>query len=219
MKASTSPHPVETIFGTGLRRLLAWGVPLSAAALAFGAPEPDNGLWAYSVIHLTVLQLATLLFVMETARLTDVPWFQDVRFPWLASAASLIAAAVGFSALLTLATSAAARYDASLQFLQLLSSVDIAWVVSALYIGARTLAGIRLAVPAGLALIAGCIWSISAYLSEVGFAAAGGWLVDGGQLLRIVLPADAAAAVVSLAVLLGAARRADQPTLQERLQS
>lgn len=215
----SSPHPVETILGTGLRRLLAWGIPLSVIALVVPAPNPDASLWGYSIIHLTVIQVVTFLWVVELAPLTDEPWFTHVKQPWLASSASLIAAAVGFSALLTLGTSAAARYDVSLQFLQLLSSLDIAWVVAALYLGTRLLSSNFLAIPAGAALLVACVASIAIYLSVVGFTPAGGWLVDGAELLRIVLPADTMAAVISLTVLLFASRKADQSMEQPRLQS
>lgn len=219
IETQTSRHPVETILATGLRRLLLWGLPLSGVALLFGSPQPGDGLWGYSLIHLAVIQIVTFLFTIEIAGVTDVPWFPYLRRPWLASSASAIAAVVGFSALLTLATSAAARYDVSLQFLQLLSSLDIAWVVAALYIGMRTLYGRSRAIAAGLGLIAACIWSIALYLSEVGFTSGGGWLVDGAELFRIVLPADVVAAIISLTVLLTASRRVDQPTVQERPQS
>lgn len=192
---------------------------MSALALIFPAPAPAGSLWGYSIIHLTVLQVVTFFVVVELAPLTDEPWFTHVRRPWLAGSAALIAAAVGFSALLTLGTSAAARYDVSMQFLQLLSSLDIAWVVAALYLGTRRLSSNRLAIPAGSALLIACVVSIAIYLSVVGFTGDGGWLVDGGELARIVLPSDLMAAVISLTVLLIASRRADQPIEQARLQS
>lgn len=214
----SSPHPVEKILAVGLRRLLAWGVPLSVLALLFAAPPPNEGLWAYTLTHLTIVQVATFIFAIEMAGLTDRPWFPHLRRPWLASVASLVAGVVGFSALLTLATSAAARYDVSLQFLQLLSSLDIAWVVAALYLGARRLSSRRVATVAATALLAACVVSIAVYLSRVGFTVDGGWLVDGGELLRVVLPSDVVAALISLAVLLRAARQ-PQPTAQDKLQS
>lgn len=219
MTSIRSVHPIETILGTGLRRLLQWGIPLSLIALLFGAPSPDAGLFEYSVVHLTVLQVATYLFVIEMGGLTDRPWFSHLRRPWLASTASLVAAAVGFSALLTLATSAAARYDVSLQFLQLLSSLDIAWVVGALYLAVRRLSGSTVGTWAGSALLIACVVSIGVYLAVVGFTDSGGWLVDGGELQRIVLPSDTMAAIISITFLILATRRADQPTEQARLQS
>lgn len=214
-----SAHPFQIILTTGLRRLLQWGLPLAGVALVLGAPAPDEGLLAYTLIHLTILQAATLLYVTEVAALTDHPWFEGVKRAWLASAVSVVAAAVGFSALLTLATSAAARYDVSLQFLQLLSSLDIAWVVAAIYLGSRLLWGRRMATVAGSMLLAACVASIAVYLAVVGFTDAGGWLVDGGEMLRIVIPSDTFAAIISLTVLLLAGRKADQPTAQPSPQS
>ena len=218
LTGTSSRQPLETILAVGLRRLLAWGVPLSAVALLLRGPEPDQSLWAYSLTHLTIVQVASFLFAIEMADLTDRPWFSHVRRPWLASVASLVATVVGFSALLTIATSAAARYDVSLQFLQLLSSLDIAWVVAALYLGSRRLWNQKRATIAGSLLLVACVASIAMYLSVVGFTPDGGWLVDGSALMRIVLPSDTVAAIVSLTVLL-LASRGDQPIKQARLQS
>lgn len=210
-------HPIETTLSTGLRQLLIWGAILSAAGLVFGAPSEGDGLFAYTIAHLTIVQIITFHFAIRIAPLTDSPWFESTRRPWLASVASEVAAVVGFSALLTLASSAAARYDVSLQFLQLLSSLDIAWVVATLYIGARLLWGNRVALVAGSGLLIACVVSIAMYLTIVGFTADGGWLVDGGEMLRVVLPSDVMAAVLSLTVLFVASRR--HATEQARLQS
>jgi hypothetical protein len=187
---------------------------MSVAALVLKAPAPGEGLYLYSLTHLVLVQVATLALVLELAPLTDRPWFTHTRRPWLASAASLVAAVVGFSALLTLATSAAARYDPSLQFLQLLSSLDIAWVVAALYIGTLQMWRRVPAVLLGSALLAGCVASIAIYLKVVGFTEAGGWLVDGAALWRIVIPADTASAIASVGALLWADQRTAQPSPQ-----
>ncbi len=218
MTISSSPS-LETVLVTALRRLLQWGIPMAAAALVFGAPSPDNGLYSYTLAHLVVLQVAAFATTIELAPLIDTPWFARLRRPWLASAASVVAAVVGFSALLTLASSAAARYDPSLQFLQLLSSLDIAWVVSALYLGVRHLRGRPFAAVAGSLLLAACVASIAVYLDAVGFTDAGGWLLDGNALSRIVIPADTVSAVLAIAALLVASRKADQRTVQPRPQS
>ena len=187
MSRPPSRHPVELILATGLKRLLMWGIPLSLAMFLIPAPGPDDGLLFYSLAHLIVLQIATFGFAVEMTSLTDEPWFTHTKRAWLASVASLVAAVVGFSALLTLATSAAARYDVSLQFLQLLSSLDIAWVVAALYVGARKLWGKGLGLLLGSVILAACVGSIALYLQTVGFTESGGWLIDGDALFRIVI--------------------------------
>lgn len=210
MTTRLQTHPIEKILSKGLRRLLQWMIPLTVVALVVPAPGPDGQLWAYTLAHLTILQVATFSFVIETAGLTSSPWFEHLRRPWLASSASLVALAVGFSALLTLATSAAARYDVSLQFLQLLSSLDIAWVVAALYLGALRLWGRRIALIAGSLLLIACVASIAVYLSVVGFDSDGGWLVDGAQIMTIVIPSDVMAAIISVTVLLVASRAAQR---------
>lgn len=211
-------HPIETILSVGLKRLLQWGIPLSLLALVFSAPRGD-GLLGYVLTHLAVLQIATFVFVVEMAPLTDSPWFRQFKRAWLASSASLVAAAVGFSALLTLATSAAARYDVSLQFLQLLSSLDIAWVVATLYLGSRKLWGRHIGLILASILIGACVLSIAIYLNTVGFTSEGGWLIDGAQMLRIVIPSDTVAAVVALSVVLVASHRSTAPIAQPSPQS
>lgn len=203
----------------GLRRLLQWGIPISAAGLLLPAPPPGDGLLAYSLIHLLVLQLATFLYAMEIAPRSDSPWFSSTRRPWLASVASLVASVVGFSALLTLASSAAARYQPSLQFLQLLSSMDIAWVVAASYLGSRLMWGRTAARVVGSILLLACVGSIAIYLDVVGFDARGGWIVDGARLMRIVITADTVAAVLALSLVLSASGRGPQRTVQASPQS
>ncbi len=214
-------HPIETILKSGLKWLLASAVPLSVLGLLFGAPSDHESLYWYVNIHLIVLQLITFAFAVWVTSKVTWPWFQETRRPWLASVASLVAAAVGLSALLTIATSAAARYDVSLQFLQLLSSLDIAWVVAAMYLGARALGGEKIGRIAGTLLLLACVASIAIYLARVGFTSSGGWLVDGAEMMAVVIPSDVAAAVMSLSVVLLASRKLDssQETTQASVQS
>ncbi len=209
---TSESHHLETAFATSLKLLLWIGVPFSIVALAFRAPGPGDGLLAYNLVHLLLLQLAALALAHVLAPLADFPWFHTVGKPWLTSAASLVALVTGFAALLTLATSAASRFDPSLQFLQLLSSLDIAWATAALYVGARALWGKGVAIAMGLGLVIACVGSIAAYLAVVGFTAAGGWLVDGGEMMRLVIPADMVAAAVAVGVLLLASHRQESPT-------
>lgn len=213
-----SAHPLESALGVGLRRLLQWGIPLSLLALIFEAPGPQDGLLGYNLAHLVVLQVAALLLAAELAPLLDRPWFPAVSRSWLASAASLIAIVTGFAALLTLATSAAARYEPSLQFLQLLSSLDIAWVTAALFYGAWKLWGRPMAWVLGSLIVVACVASIAVYLNVVGFTESGGWLVDASRMMTIVIPADIVAAVVALTVLLSAGWKSDQPIEQRNPQ-
>lgn len=127
----------------------------------------------------------------------------------VAAGASIVALTTGVVALTTLASSAALRYEPSMQFLQLLSALDIAWATAATFVGVSWLWSRRAGAAAAAAVGALCIWSIWNYLRIVGFAPGGGWIVDGASLFRYVLPYDMAAAVVAVtAVVLGARRRA-----------
>ncbi len=205
-------HPLESALAITLRALLAWVIPLTVVMLILRAPVDPDSLFVYNLTHLFVLQIASFLLVRQLAPQLDDPWFGTTKRPWLASAASIVALVTGFAALLTLATSAAAGYDPSLQFLQLLSSLDIAWATAALFLGAHKLWGKVWADVAAVGLIIVCIGSIALYLDAVGFTSSGGWQVDAAKMMQIVLPADMVAAAVAVTVLLIAARGEGQPT-------
>ena len=105
-------------------------------------PSPDTSqLLAYTIVHLTALVVVGLLVASDLSRFLD-----DIWFAWLgavgrriASGAAAVALTVGVVALVTLPSSAALRLTPSLQFLQLLSALDIAWAAGATLIGARWL--------------------------------------------------------------------------------
>lgn len=163
------------------------------------------------LIQLTALVLFAWGLTWKLAPLSDERWFR--QYGWttfrrtLSGAVSLIIVVTGVTALVTLATTAALRYEPSLQFLQLLSALDIAWVVSGTTIAARSLWGRSTAVAAGIAMSAVCIGSIALYLGEVGLSADGGWLVDSEQVLRLVIPFDVAAATMTIGFTLLAAKK------------
>ncbi|MFP3915229.1 MAG: hypothetical protein ACLFWM_10160 [Actinomycetota bacterium] len=161
------------------------------------------------MVHLAAVVAVGLTITLLLRRRIHRPWL-EVSTPMaerVATAVVVVVLATGATALVTLASSAALRLAPSLQFLQLLSALDIAWVTAATTIGTGWLAGRRTGVGAGVAMAVVCLWSIWAYLDAVGFTAEGGWLVDGGALIRYVLPFDIAAAVISVSVLVLGARR------------
>ena len=51
-------------------------------------------------------------------------------------------------------------------------------------------------------------------LDVVGFTETGGWLVDGRELMRLVIPPDMAAAVVAIVMLFEGVRRSVRPERQ-----
>jgi hypothetical protein len=85
--------------------------------------------------------------------------------------------------------------------------MDIAWASAAAFGGSYRLWSLRGAVVAGVAVGVGCIVSIWNYLRVVGFAPDGGWLVDGAELMRLVIPFDMLAAVVAGVLLVRGSRR------------
>jgi hypothetical protein len=99
-------------------------------------------------------------------------------------------------------------FQPSLQFLQLLSTLDIAWVVGGIILAARALWGRTAALVVSFAMSVICVLSIGLYLAEVGLTVDGDWLVDQEQMLRLVIPFDVAAATMTIGLTILAARRA-----------
>ncbi|MFP3883219.1 MAG: hypothetical protein ACLFRT_10660 [Actinomycetota bacterium] len=194
-----------------LARALRWTIGGAILSLPlFVIPQataPD--LMTYTLVHLGALVAFGLLVVADLARLIDRSWFTwlGATARMIASGAAVVALTVGVVALVTLPTSAALRFDPSLQFLQLLSALDIAWVASATLVGVRWIAGRRWGHVAGVIIGVICVWSIWTYLDAVGFAPDGGWLVDGNALMTYVLPYDIGAAVIAIVTLILGARR------------
>lgn len=193
-----------------LARALRWvlgGGAISLPLIAVPGPERSQ-LLVYSIVHLAALVALGLFVAWDLARFLDDTWFG-----WLgsfgrrvASGAATVALTVGVVALVTLPASAALRLTPSLQFLQLLSALDIAWAAGATLIGVRWLAGRKAGAVAGAVVGVVCVWSIWNYLTIVGFAPDGGWQVNGAALLRYVLPYDMAAATIAVLALTAGAR-------------
>lgn len=190
-------------------RVLPWlGVGLAAAVplLALPAGRP----LLVSTLHLSGVVALAVGAALALAPIADEPgWFAPLAPAWrpLASAAVVVALVAGMAGLVALASGAALRLEPSLQFLQVLGALDIAWAAAALVVGVRRGWGTAPAVTAGAVLGAACVGVIWNYLRTVGFTAGGGWVVDGAALWRLVLPADMAAAVLAGAALLVGTRR------------
>jgi hypothetical protein len=207
-----------------LARSLRWlAVGLGVSLLLVALPEADaDRLLLVVTFHLGAIVAFGLGVGLDLARFTDGPWFAEIGNSWFwrrfGAMATIVALTTGVVALVTLASSAALGYQPSLQFLQLLSALDIAWATAGLMFGVRLLAGDRSSLLAGLVLAVVCIWSIWRYLDVVGFTADGGWLLSGPDLWRYVLPFDIAAAVMAIgALVIGI--RSTQPTEQRKPQS
>ena len=202
-----------------LRIAVIWLVPSLVLSAGLLVIDVRRDLLAATTIHLSAIVLATLWLTIRLTPLSDAGWFGTVssrtqrRF---ATAATLAAIVTGYAALTTLASSAALRLDPSLQFLQLLSALDIAWVVAATTIGSRWLLGENVGRGAGVAMSIVCVWSIWRYLDHVGFGPNGEWVVSGDALRELVLPFDTMAAAIALTLAwLGArAQATEQPTPQ-----
>ncbi len=186
-----------------LTQTLLWtSVGAAAAVPLLVIPPPDDPLPTL-VLHLVALTVFAATLAFHLAPLADEGWFTSGSLPVRVRAALagvvVVVLTAGAIGLVTLATSAALRYDASLQFFQLLSAGGIAWIVAALTVGLRRRFGWRPAA-AGAVIVAGvCVWSVWRYLDAVGFTPAGGWVVDGDRIASLLLPAVLGAAATAAA--------------------
>ncbi|MFQ5555799.1 MAG: hypothetical protein ACE5GC_10580 [Acidimicrobiia bacterium] len=173
---------------------------------------PNSGTPTVRLItHLAALVALGLILAFRLAPRLDQPFFAHrgwaPRRESIGTGIALVVVVTGVVGLVTLASAAALRFDPSLQFLQLLSALDIAWAGAAMVVGARHLWGRTASVVSGVVLGAVCVASIWNYVRIVGYTSDGGWLVDGSRLMTLVIPLDTLAAIVAGAVLLGAAVR------------
>ena len=177
-------------------------------------PRPSNRGTDF-LIHLIALVAFSFTLTWRLAPLSNARWFPhrrwSVQTERLISSASLIVIVTGVTALVTIASSAAMQYQPSLQFLQLLSALDIAWVVAGTMLAARLLWGWVAGLIAGWMMSVVCVLSIKLYLDEVGLTDSGAWLVDGERMLRLVIPFDVAAALITVGLTLLAARHVTSP--------
>jgi len=199
---------------------LVGGLILSLPLLAVTPSESPLGWFIAQLVVLVAIGHAMTITVMN---LGDEPWFTGM--PWspawrsIASGVGLVVLVTGTVGLITLASSAALGFDPSLQFLQLLSALDIAWAGAALTIGVYRTFARGWAIAAGSVLGIICVWSIWNYLSIVGFGPGGSWIVSGPDLARYVIPFDIAAAVMAVVFFLLGVRSQVQATEQPSPQS
>ncbi len=201
-------------------RMLAPALLAAVVLLVVPSQEDPFGLF---IVQLSALVAFGVVVAVRLAPLSSrEDWF--VGSGWssrrrrLAGAAVTVALVTGAVALLTLASSAALRLQPSLQFLQLLSALDIAWAAAAIVVGAELRWGRAAAWAGGLILGVLCVFSIWRYLDIVGFTDDGGWLVSGADLWRYVIPFDTIAATAAVLILVAGVWRPYR-TAQARPQS
>lgn len=160
------------------------------------------------------LVLLVLLGYFLTLRLlpsTDDSWFGQTTLlrkrRVMATGLGMIIIVTGIVGLVTLASSAALRFQPSTQFLQLLSALDIAWATATVMLAVYWLWGRRPAIVAGAIVGIICIGSIARYLDAVGFTKRGRWRLDAEALWTYVLPFDMAVGAIAIGLFMLASRR------------
>ena len=193
------------------------------AAVPLLAVPQNWSLLGTVTIYLTAVVTLGLALAIRLAPAAAASWLIGEHWPdrrKRAFAAVVLIGLVTFVVgLVTLATGAALRLDPSLQFLQMISALDIAWVVTAIVLGLWIRLGPGVAFAGGVATTAECVGALWNYLRVVGFGPAGEWVLDSAELMRLVLPADMVAAIVASAVLLWGLAGVGQPIEQARDQS
>jgi hypothetical protein len=210
-----------------MERVVLAAVPFLLAGLVLSLPlllmSRESPPLAIVTVQLSVLVVLGLALAFRLSPLAGDDWFLGRGWStvWRLtfSGASVVVVVTGVVALVTLASSAALRYPPSLQFLQLLSAMDIAWVAAAVVVGADRAWGRVAAAVGGVIIGVACVAAIWRYLDVVGFGPDGEWVVDGAALWRIVIPADMVAAAVAVGVFGYGARRFAQAIEQARPQS
>lgn len=201
----------------GLLRATRWLVPGLVVGAVLLIVDVSDDVLTVVTTQLVFITVGIVVLAFRMSDDTDRAWFDRTGpLGWFTTAAAATALVTGWAALVTLATSAALQLDPSLQFLQLLSALDIAWVVTATVIGFRWVGGRLVGQMAGVLMGAVCVLSIWRYLGAVGFTASGGWLVSADDLWIYVLPFDITAAVIAMgSVIVGSQRQATaQPSPQ-----
>ena len=157
------------------------------------------------LLHLGALVGLGLLLALRLGPFVLEEWYSATAWSAanrrLLGGVTLVVIVTGVIGLATLATSAALRFQPSLQFLKLLSALDIAWAGAAIVFGVWRRWGRTPAVVGGVLLGVACVTSIWNYLRVVGLGPEDRWALDGDELMRLVLPADMMAATIAIALL------------------
>ena len=216
LRASTIQFRMD--LDTAMGKAARWAIVGSLIAASLGFVEEPNDLLSVVVVHLSAIVAFGFLLTVTLGAGSDTlaGGRSDTTGSRFARAAAVVAIVTGVALVITLVSSSALGYEVSLQFLLVLSALDIAWVVAATYYGLRWRLGELGGLAGGTAIAVMCVWSIWGYLDQVGFTDSGGWLVDADALNRLVFPLDVAAAVIAVSALWIGARHT---TAQRKPQS
>ncbi len=210
-----------------IERALLRTIPWLAAGLVAALPlllvDVRGNRITWFILQLTGLVAFGLGLTFSLMELADDSWFTwagwTLTWRLVGSGVSIVILVSGAVGLVALATSAALRFDPSVQYLQILSALDIAWAGAGVAIGAYRAWGRAAAIGGGSMLGVLCVWSIWNYLNTVGLGPAGEWVVSGSDLMLFVIPYDVAAAVAALGLFAYGVVRSAGAIAQESPQS
>lgn len=199
-------------------RAARWAVAAGLAGGSLVLVEEPTGLLTVAILHLSAIVALCFALTVSLRDATDSIAAGRSSTTWthFSRGAAVVAIITGVAVVVTLVSSSAIGYEVSLQYLLVLSAIDIAWVVAATYFGLRWRFGEVGGITGGSLIAIMCVWTIWRYVDQIGFTDSGGWLVDTEALNRLVFPFDVAAAVVAVSAMWIGARYA---TAQRKPQS
>ncbi len=184
---------------------------LGVAVLGLLVPTSLSLPWRFT-IQLGLLSALALFLAYRLLAHVSSLWFAGagLRAPWqaLGTALGYVVLVTGSVGLVCLASSAALRYQPTTQFLQLLSSLDIAWATSTVMVAVHWLWKRRiLTLLAGAGVVVVCVWVIVRYIDKGAFGPRGAWRLRAGELWEYVLVYDVVVAALAIGLLVVAVRR------------
>lgn len=184
---------------------------LGIAALGLLVPS-SLSLRGRVMAQLLLVSLFGLYLAYRLLKRLEPVWFEDAAITAtqraFGTSLGLVVLVTGCVGLVTLASSAALRLRPTTQFLQLLSTLDIAWAASTVMIAAYWLwHRVRVAIAAGLLVVVLCSVAYYRYIDTVAFSPSGAWRLRAGELWEYVLAYDMAIAAIALGMLFIAVRR------------
>ena len=184
---------------------------LGISALGLLVPSSLSLRWRV-MVHLLLISAFGVYLGYRLLKRLDPVWFASAPITStqrvFGTALGVVIIVTGSVGLVTLASSAALRLRPSTQFLQLLSTLDIAWAAATVMVAFYWLWNrVQMALIGGFAVVVACAFPYGRYVDQAAFGPGGAWRMRASELWEYVLPYDIFIAVVAIGLLLLAVRR------------